>query len=87
MDMIAYLCYWMWAGSCKYRTNGNCLKNVFIEMLLSFEWMVWRRTARNGAIIACCSKIRSLQYCRRPLISRIGTVFAQGSEGLHVASS
>ena len=37
-------------------------------MLLSFKWMVWWRIARNGAIIICCSKIRSIQYCRRPVI-------------------
>ena len=37
-------------------------------MLLSFKWMVWCRIARNGAIIICRSKIRSLQYCRRPVI-------------------
>ena len=67
--------------------DASAPKNVFIEMLLSFEWMVWCRATRNGAIIICYSKIRSLQACRPPVISRIRTVFAQGSEGLHVASS
>ena len=51
-------------------------------MLLSCKWvvcqtthlqlntkpLVWCRIARNGAIIICRSKIRSLQYCRRPVI-------------------